>query len=143
MFLGEFQHILDEKGRIALPTRFRRDIGREIVVTKGLDSCLWVYPHAEWQVLAEKLARLSVSKSQHRSFVRLMLAGAMDVRVDGQGRVNIPQYLISFAKLAKEVVITGLYNRLEVWDKQKWDSYKRQMEKDSTKVADSLSELGV
>lgn len=143
MFIGEFQHVLDEKGRIALPTKFRKDIGHEVVITKGLDNCLWIYPKIEWKALAEKLARLPVSKSQHRSFARLMLAGAMDVFIDGQGRVNIPQYLINFAALAKDVIITGLYNRLEIWDRKSWDSYKKQMEKDSTKVADSLSELGV
>lgn len=143
MFIGEYLHILDSKGRLALPTRFRKDIGRHIVVTKGIDKCLWVFTKKEWDVLAEKLAKLPISQSKNRSFARLMLAGAMDLEIDSQGRVNVPQYLLEFAGLKKSVVVAGLYNRLEMWDEKSWDKYKRQIEKDSTKVADSLSELGI
>lgn len=143
MFIGEYSHTVDEKGRVALPSKFRKDLKKGVVITKGLDSCLWVYTRDEWEALAQKLATLPISQSKNRSFVRLMLAGAMDIDLDSQGRVNLPQYLRSYAKLSKRAIVAGLYNRLEIWDEKEWNAYKRQMEKDSTKVADSLSELGI
>ena len=143
MFIGEYSHTVDEKGRVALPSKFRKDLKKGVVITKGLDSCLWVYTRDEWEALAKKLSAIPVSQSKNRSFVRLMLAGAMDVDLDSQGRINLPQYLLDYAKLAKKAIVAGLYNRLEIWDEKEWNTYKKQMEKDSIKVADSLSELGI
>jgi len=143
MFIGEYQHVIDEKGRIALPTKFRKDLSAGVVVTKGLDHCLWVYPKKEWNTLATKLSTLPISQSQNRSFIRLMLAGAMDLIIDKQGRINIPQYLTDFSGLKKGVIIAGLYNRLEIWNEKAWETYKKTMEKESTQIADSLSELGI
>lgn len=143
MFIGEYQHNLDEKGRIAIPVKFRADLAPGIVVTRGLDSCLFVYTKEEWQKLADKLATLPISKANTRAFSRLMLAGAMDGELDKQGRLILPDYLRDFAGIKKKVVITGLYNRLEIWDEAKWQNYKQSTEAESGDIAEALGELGV
>ncbi|MFA6534090.1 MAG: division/cell wall cluster transcriptional repressor MraZ [Patescibacteria group bacterium] len=142
MFIGEYQHSLDEKGRLAIPVKFRRELAKA-VVTKGLDDCLVIYPAAEWKKLADKLASLPISQANTRAFSRLMLAGAMDVAVDGQGRVGLPDYLREFAGLNKKVIITGLYNRVEIWDQAKWEKYRQGVEGQSGEIAEKLGELGV
>jgi MraZ protein len=143
MFIGEYAHNLDEKGRLAIPAKFRRELSKGAVITRGLDSCLFLYTKTEWEKLAEKLATLPISAANSRAFARLMLAGAMDVEVDKQGRVVIPEYLRSFATLQKNVVIAGLYNRAEIWDEEKWKSYKSQTEANSNEIAEKMAELGV
>ncbi len=143
MFIGEYQHTLDDKGRIAVPAKFRQLLRKGMVVTKGLDVCLFVYPNAEWEKLVAKLAVLPLAKANTRAFSRLMLAGAMDVELDGQGRVTVPEYLRQFARLNKQVVIAGVYNRLEIWDEKTWDEYKRATEGKSNEIAEALGELGV
>jgi len=143
MFIGEYAHSIDDKGRLAIPVKFRRELSTGAVVTKGLDSCLVIYPKAEWQILATKLAGLPISQKNTRAFTRLMLAGAMDVEIDKQGRVIVPDYLRDFAKLAKKVIVTGLYNRLEIWDASRWQQYRRGMEGHSADIAEQLGELGV
>ena len=127
---------------MAVPAKFRSEL-KKAVVTKGLDDCLFLYPKKEWDKLAEKLAALPISKSNTRAFSRLMLAGAMDVEVDSQGRIILPEYLRKFAALDKKVVIIGLYNRLEVWDEDKWNSYNLENEKNSVANAEALSDIGV
>ena len=107
MFIGEYHHSVDDKGRLAIPTKFRQDLKRGAVVTRGLDGCLFVYTLAEWTKLADKLAALPVGNADSRAFGRLMLAGAMDVKLDGQGRVVLPEYLRDYAHLTKDVVVTG------------------------------------
>ncbi|MDO8560215.1 MAG: division/cell wall cluster transcriptional repressor MraZ [bacterium] len=143
MFIGEYQHSIDEKGRIAVPAKFRTVLRRGVVVTRGLDSCLFVYTQAEWGKLVAKLAALPLAKANTRAFARLMLAGAMDVSPDGQGRISVPEYLRQFAGLGKQVVIAGLYNRLEIWDAAKWSEYKKQTEGKSVEISEALGELGV
>lgn len=143
MFIGEFQHSVDEKGRLAIPGKFRAELKTGAVVTRGLDNCLFLYTKKEWSKLATKLAGLPLSQSNSRAFARLMLAGAMDVTLDGQGRVLIPEYLRSFAKFDKEIVVAGLYDRLELWDKDAWEQYKKNTEKDSAIIAEQLGALGV
>jgi len=143
MFIGEYQHNLDIKGRLAVPVKFRADLKQGAVVTRGLDNCLFLYTKAEWKKLADKLAAMPIAKANTRAFARLMLAGAMDVRVDGQGRIILPDYLRQYASVKKRVIITGLYNRLEIWDKAIWEKYKANTEKDSTKIAETLDGLGV
>ena len=141
-FIGQYNHNIDNKGRVALPAKFRAEL-KKAVVTKGLDNCLFVYPKKEWDKMAEKLAALSVSKSNTRAFSRLMLAGAIEVEFDKQGRIILPEYLRNFANLKKEVVIAGLYTRLEIWDKDAWLKYQQEMEKNSNEIAENLNELGV
>lgn len=143
MFIGEYSHNLDEKGRLAVPKKFRADLSRGAVVTRGLDNCLFLYTKKEWQTLAEKLASLPFAQSNTRAFARLMLAGAMDVQVDKQGRVILPEYLRTFAGLKKNVIVAGLYNRLELWDQKKWEDYTKKTEAESNSIAEQMSELGV
>lgn len=143
MFIGEYHHSLDQKGRLAIPTKFRKSFGGKAVVTRGLDNCLFVYTMPEWKKLAEKLSNLPISQANTRAFARLMLAGAMDVDLDKQGRIILPEYLRSFAGMKKATVITGLYNRLEVWSEDAWTKYTKNTEKESVAIAEALAELGV
>lgn len=143
MFIGEYSHNLDQKGRLAVPKKFREKLETGAIVTRGLDNCLFLYTKEEWHKLAAKLANLPFAQANTRAFARLMLAGAMDVNIDKQGRVMLPEYLRTFAGLTKNAVVAGLYNRLEIWDQRKWDEYKRRTEKESTKIAEQMAELGV
>ena len=123
MFLGEYKHALDDKGRVSIPVKFRAAIKSGAVVTRGLDNALVLYTPGEWKVLAEKLSSLPISQQNSRAFARLMLAGAMDVKVDKQGRIAIPEYLRKYAGIKKNLVFAGLYNRLELWDEATWNTY--------------------
>jgi MraZ protein len=143
MFIGEYQHNLDPKKRLALPSKFRKELGSTVVVTRGLDKCLFVYPAKVWKELAEKLGNLPMGESTTRSFVRLMLAGAIDSDIDSQGRVLLPEYLKQYAGLSRNVVVAGLFNRLEIWDERKWNIYKAGAEKNSDKIAEQLGKLGI
>jgi len=130
---------MDDKGRLAIPAKFRFELSSGAVVTRGLENCLFLYTREEWEKLAQKLA----AQSYNNSFARIMLAGAMDVEFDKQGRVVLPEYLRKHAGLEKEVVIAGLYNRLEIWDKEKWEKYKSSNEKSVGNIAEKLSEFGM
>ncbi len=143
MFIGEYQHTIDSKGRVAVPAKFRPKISKGAVVTRGLDDCLFLYTKEEWQKLADKLAALPISKANTRAFARLMLAGAMDVDLDSQGRIMLPEYLRKYASMTKKVIIAGLYSRLEIWDEAKWNKYKSGTEQKSGDIAEALGELGV
>ncbi len=128
---------------MAVPAKFRQLLSTGAVVTKGLDSCLFLYTKEEWLKLAGKLASLPIAQKNSRAFARLMLAGAMDVNVDKQGRVMLPEYLRKYAGIGKKVVIAGLYNRLEIWDDEQWERYKQGTEGQSSDIAEALGELGV
>ena len=143
MFLGEYKLTLDDKGRVAIPVKFRAELKTGAVVTRGLDQSLAIYSQDEWKELAEKLAQLPISQQNSRAFVRLMLAGAMDVVVDKQGRISIPEYLRQYAGMKKDVVAAGLYNRLELWDQTTWNTYKQRTEAESSAIAEQLGELGI
>jgi MraZ protein len=143
MFIGEYLHSIDLKKRMAVPSRFRADLKSKVVVTRGLDKCLFVYPLKVWEDLAGKLGTLPVGESATRSFIRLMLAGAVDVDVDRQGRILIPDFLRDYANLGKNVIVAGIYNRLEIWDEKKWKEYKKKAEKNTDEIAEQLGKLGV
>lgn len=143
MFIGEYKHNLDEKGRLAIPSKFRLNLKKGAIVTRGIDNCLFLYTQQEWDKLAEKLSALPVSQLKARAFARLMLAGAMDVKLDNQGRIILPEYLRSFAGMKKQVIVAGLYNRLELWDEFLWEKYKKQNEKNSAEIAEQMGELGI
>ena len=143
MFIGEYSHNLDVKGRLAIPAKFRDKLREGAVVTRGLDNCLFLYTKEQWEKSAVKLANLPTSQSKARAYSRLMLAGAMDVECDAQGRINLPEYLRKFATLDKKVIVAGLFDRLEIWDESKWEEYKTGAEKDSVEIAETLGELGV
>lgn len=143
MFIGEYHHTIDEKGRLAVPNKFREDLSGGAVVTRGLDSCLVLYTRVEWEKIAARLANMPISQANTRAFARFMLAGAMDVECDKQGRIILPEYLRKYAKLGKEVVVAGLYNRLEIWNLKGWTGYTENTEKSSGDIAEHLGELGV
>lgn len=143
MFLGEYLHTIDNKGRLAIPAKFRSLLLAGAVITRGLDNCLFLYPKTEWNQLANRLSKLPISKANTRAFARLMLAGAWELEFDKQGRVFIPNYLREFGGLKKKVVVAGLFNRLEIWDEIKWKQYKEDTEKSAKDIAETLGELGV
>ena len=143
MFIGEHTHTIDSKGRLSVPAKFRRQLENGIVLTRGLDSCLWLYTPDEWSKLATALAALPLSNKQSRAFSRLMLAGAWDAEVDTQGRVMIPEYLRDYASLKKHVTVAGLYNRVEIWDEDAWHTYRQQTESQSDAIAEGLSSLNI
>ncbi|HLD17675.1 MAG TPA: division/cell wall cluster transcriptional repressor MraZ [Patescibacteria group bacterium] len=143
MFIGEFNHTVDEKGRLAIPVKFRAALSGGAVVTRGLDSSLFLFPKEEWDKLAGKLAALPLGQANSRAFARLMLAGAMDVELDRQGRVVLPEYLRQYAGLSKNAVVAGLSTRLEIWDAERWDAYKRKAEENAEQIAEQLGEIGV
>ncbi len=143
MFIGEYKHTIDDKGRLAIPVKFRGDLAKGAVVTRGLDAALFLFPKEEWDKLADKLANLPLGQSNSRAFARLMLAGAMDVEVDKQGRMVVPEYLRKYAGIEKNVVVAGLYTRMEIWDASKWETYKTGAEADAERIAEQLGQLGV
>lgn len=143
MFIGEYAHLIDEKGRMAIPSKIRRNLGSGAVVTRSIDDCLWVFPKKEWQDLARKLAALPLSDANSRAFSRLMLAGAMEVEFDSQGRILLPGYLRKYAGLKKQAIIAGLYNRLEIWDQEKWEAYKSKTEKATEQISLAMADLGI
>jgi len=143
MFLGEYNYTLDLKGRLALPPKFRAKLNSGAIVTRGLDKSLFVFPASEWKVLADKLTALPLTQADSRAFTRLMLSGAMDVDIDKQGRILIPDYLRTYASLSKEAIVIGLYNRIEIWSANNWQTYKKQTEKNSNAIAERLNELGI
>jgi len=142
VFIGEYKHTIDEKGRTSIPSKFRGELASGCVVTRGLDKCLWIYPLQEWQNLAEKIADLPITQKNARSFSRLMLAGASDLELDRIGRINLPSYLRDYAKIKKDVAIVGVYNRVEIWPADVWSNFKKEMEESGDEVAESLSEIG-
>lgn len=143
MFIGEYSHNLDNKNRLALPAKFRTALKTGAVVTRGLDNCLFVFTQQDWQKLIDKIMGLPIGKADARGFSRIMLAGAMDVKLDSLGRILLPDYLKRYAGIKKKVVVAGLYNRLEIWDEDKWKIYKSKVEKQAEKLAEQMGELGV
>ena len=153
MFIGEYTHNLDSKGRMAVPAKFRKGLTGGAIITRGLDRCLFVFNKSEWDTLAKKLIALPLAQANSRAFVRLMLAGAADAEIDQQGRILIPDYLREYADLSakggsasggkKQAVVAGLYNRLEIWDVNSWKQYKAKTESASDEIAEKMGEFGI
>lgn len=143
MLIGEYRHTIDVKKRLAIPSKLRSKLGAKAVITRGLDGCLFIYPFEAWKNLVEKLSKLPVGQGKSRSFIRIMLSGASEVEQDRLGRVLIPDYLKIYAGLKKKVALIGVYDRVEIWDEQKWQTYKTRVEKDTDKLAEQLGELGI
>ena len=143
MLTGEYRHSLDAKRRLAVPAKFRKELGKGAILTRGLDNCLFVFSKKQWPEFAEKLGKMPWGQKDNRAFVRLFLASAVEVDFDGLGRILMPDSLAGYAGLKKEAVITGVYNRLEIWDEKNWDLYKHNLEKNSDKIAEKLGELGI
>ena len=142
MYIGEYEHSLDEKKRISLPKSFRADLGKKVVMTRGLDNCLFVYSRKEWEKVAEKLQSLSFAQADTRGFNRFILSGAAEVEVDAAGRVLIPMHQVQFAGLKKDVVFAGVSDRVEIWDATRWNTYKARIEKQADALAEKLGEIG-
>lgn len=138
MFIGEYQHNLDEKGRLQVPVKFRSKLSDGAVITRGLDSCLFLYTKEEWQKIAEKVSSLPMSNPKARSFSRLLLAGAMEVEFDKTGRIVIPAFLRQYAGLKKSAILAGLWGKIEIWSEESWHEYQQNAEK---QVEDNISEL--
>lgn len=143
MFIGEYQHTIDLKGRVTLPTKFREELGEKFVVTKGLDNCLFVYPNEEWQNLEQKLRTLPLTSKEARAFIRFFFAGATECEVDKQGRILIPSNLREHAALDKDLVIIGVSTRVEIWDKDAWESYNNDSSLDHDAIVERMAELGI
>lgn len=143
MLIGEYNHTLDPKKRLSLPSRWRKELGKKLVVTRGLDNCLFVYPLKEWQTITEKVGRLPLGQADTRSFNRFFLSGAVEVEVDKNGRILVPDFLKEFAKLNAKVVLAGIHDRVEIWDEKKWNDYKERIEKQADALAEKLGEIGV
>ena len=143
MFIGEYSHTIDDKGRLSVPAKFRRQLAGGVVVTRGLDHCLFLYTQADWEVMANKIAALPITQKKSRAFARLMLAGAWDAELDSQGRVMLPEYLRQYAGLGKHATVAGLHNRIEIWNEDAWHEYRTATEANSDEIAEGMAELGI
>lgn len=143
MFMGEYQHNIDIKGRIIVPAKFREGLGDNFVVTRGLDKCLFAYPMDEWKLLEEKLKKLPLTKKDARAFTRFFFSGAVECEVDKQGRINIPQPLRKYAALDKECVVIGVSNRIEFWSNEKWEDYFNDSEESFGDIAENLMDFDI
>jgi len=143
MLVGEYQHAIDAKRRLPLPARLRDALGKRVVITRGLEQCLFVYSTETWTEFSEKLNKLPMSQASARSFARLMFSGAVEVELDSLGRVLIPEYLVTHAQLKKQAIVIGAGSRLEIWDKEWWDKYQSRETEDMEAIADQLKEFGI
>lgn len=143
MFMGEFQHNIDTKGRIIVPSKFREGLGDSFVVTRGLDKCLFAYPMDEWKNLEEKLKKLPLTKKDARAFTRFFFSGAVECEVDKQGRINLPQPLRNYAVLEKECVVIGVSDRIEIWANDKWEDYFNDSEESFAEIAENLMDFDI
>lgn len=141
MFMGEYNHTIDAKGRLIIPSKFRDALGDTFVVTKGLDGCLFVYDNDEWTAFEEKLKSLPITNKEARQFARFFLAGAAEVEVDKQGRILVPNVLREFAQISKDVVLIGVASRIEIWSKERFDGMAAY--EDMDEIAEHMAELGL
>ncbi len=142
MFMGEYNHAIDSKNRIIIPSKFREKLGERFVMTKGLDGCLYIYTLEEWDALEQKLKQLPLTNKDARAFVRFFFSGASEIELDKQGRALIPQNLIEYAEVKKEIVSIGVLTRIEVWSKEKWEDYNSS-NMDFDEIAEKMNELGI
>lgn len=143
MLIGEYRHTIDSKKRLSMPAKFREELGRTVIVTRGFENCLVVYTVKQWEPESEKLSKLPSSQAEARAYARIVLAGAMSIDLDKLGRILIPDYLKEYAGLIKDVVVCGLSNRLEVWDANAWEQYRQKTEKEVGDLGAKLGELGI
>ncbi len=138
MFMGEYRHTVDAKGRMIVPAKFREGLGEQFVLTRGLDQCLFGYPMNEWKLIEEKLKALPLTKKDARAFTRFFFSGATECELDKQGRVNIASSLLNYAKLEKECVVIGVSNRIELWSKVIWEQYTEEQEDSFAEIAENM-----
>lgn len=138
MFMGEFRHSIDQKGRLIVPAKFRGDLGHKFVVTRGMDGCLFGYPQPEWQALEKKLRQLPLTKRDARAFVRFFYSAATECTLDKQGRINLPQPLIKHANLVKACVLIGVSSRIEIWDEKRWEASSAEIAENFDSIAENM-----
>lgn len=143
MFMGEYQHTIDAKGRLIIPAKFREGLGEHFVVTKGLDHCLFVYPQSEWKVFEQKLKQLPLTSIDARKFVRFFFSGAVECDLDNQCRIMLPTNLRTYADLKKDIVSIGVNNRVEIWNKQNWKEYNEEENFISNDLAFKMENIGI
>lgn len=143
MFLGEYQHSLDPKGRITIPSKFRESLGDKFIATKGLDNCIFLYPLNEWQQIEEKLQKLPLTRADVRSFVRFFFSGASELEVDKQGRTVLPLNLRDYAHIEKDIVIIGVGSRIEIWSVDSWANYSKEAASSYEEIAEKMVDLGI
>lgn len=143
MLLGEYEHSIDTKGRMAMPAKLREGLGAKFIITKGLDGCLFVYSIDEWQRVEQKLASLPMSRKTARDFTRFLFGGACEAECDKQGRVLLPANLRRYAALERDAVIVGVGSRAEIWDAAKWQQYNEESAEDVNELAEQLADLGI
>lgn len=143
MLIGEYKHTIDPKKRLSLPSKFRQELGKKVVVTRGLDNCLFIYSSTEWKKISEKLAGLPIGAADTRGFNRFILSGAVEVLIDSLGRILLPDFLRNFASLKDKVVLAGVQSRIEIWNEEKWEDYKKKIEKQADSMAEKLGEIGI
>ena len=143
MLIGEYTHSIDDKNRVSLPAKFRAEMGKKVVVTPGLDQCLWVFTLKEWKEIEGKLNQSSLLTADNRSFNRFMFAGAIEAEVDSIGRILIPDFLRDRANLKNKVVVIGVSSRVEIWNEKTWGEYKKVVEKQADTLAEKLGQVGV
>ena len=142
MLIGEYQHSIDTKKRLSIPSKMRKDLGDKAILTRGLDSCLFVYPMVEWEKLVTKLSSLPMGTSSTRNFSRFLLSGAVEVELDQLGRILIPDYLRSYARLNKQAIVVGVHPRIEIWDAATWNEFKQKTESNADELAEKLGAIG-
>jgi len=143
MLIGEYKHTLDTKRRLSLPSKWRDELGKKLVITRGLDNCLFVYPMKEWEKITEKVGQLPLGQADTRSFNRFFLSGAVEAEVDSVGRILVPDFLKDFATLDTKVVLAGIHDRVEIWDENRWETYKKSIEAQADALAEKLGDIGV
>lgn len=143
MFMGEYLHTIDSKGRLIVPSKFRESLGDKFIATKGLDHCLFIYPLEEWQNFEKKLKQLPISQPNARAFVRFFFSGAAECELDKQGRILLPANLREYACLEKDVIVVGVMSRIEIWDYASWKEYSSEAEGNYEQAAESLVDLGI
>ena len=143
MFLGEFEHIIDEKGRVAIPARFREELGEGFVLTRGFDPCLQAFPYPIWQQLSERVSKLPFASTEARNMRRILFSLAAEVEIDRQGRVLIPQNLREYAGLAEQVVISGMNTYFELWSGERWNNLQTTLTEQGAAIAEQWADLGI
>lgn len=142
MFLGQHTHALDDKKRLTLPSKLRKAVGKRVVITSGLDGCLFLYPEKGWSGIAGSLGNLGMGQADNRGFARFMLGNAVETEIDSAGRVLVPEHLREFAGIKTSVVVAGVHNRLELWDETRWKSYAASVAKAADAMAEKLGQVG-
>ncbi|MDP3955695.1 MAG: division/cell wall cluster transcriptional repressor MraZ [bacterium] len=143
MLIGEYRHVLDSKKRVSLPAKFRKELGKTVVIAHGLDNCLFVYDLTHWKELASNLSNNPMGQRDSRMFSRLVLGGAVETDVDAAGRILIPDTHKDYAQLDEKVVVMGVYNRVELWSEVRWETYQAEAAKKADELAEKLGEIGM